>query len=114
MDMKLLLKKLLVKILITIQQPSVIAVNFSQTLTSKETGDKTASATISVPSGYAVVSNCRPISPYISGNASTVITDRGVVTMNGNTASFSYYLYNPNSFTGNLVLEASILCYKVA
>lgn len=112
--MKLLLKKLLVKILTTMQQPNVVAVDFSQTLTSKETGGKTASATISIPNGYAIVPNCRPVSPYISGNVSTTITDRGVVTMNGNTASFSYYLYNPNSFTGTLVLAASILCYKVA
>lgn len=94
-------------------KPCVVAVSFEQTLTSKTTGGKTASAVIDVPDGYEVVPNCRPLSPFISGAPTVIITDRGYVTMNGTTASFSYYLYNPNNVTSNLVILASILCRKV-
>ena len=111
--MKLDLKEWINKVANAITQPSIVAVNFEQTLTNKTTGSKTASATISVPSGYEVIPNCRPVSPYISGEATVSITDRGVVTMNGSTASFSYYLYNPQGKTNNMIIAATIFCRRV-
>ena len=111
--MKLDLKKWISKVSSAVDTPCVVAVTFMETLTSKTTGSKTASASISVPSGYEVVPDCRPLSLFISGAATVTVTDRGTVSMNGTTASFAYYLYNPNNFTGTLVLIASVLCRRV-
>lgn len=106
-------KKWIAKMTKAVDTPCVVAVTFTQVITSKKTGSKTASATISVPSGYEVIPNCRPVSLYISGAGTVTVADRGVVNMNGTTASFTYYLNNPNSYTGSLDINASILCRRV-
>lgn len=111
--MKLDLKEWISKVTDSITKPSIVALSFSQPLTSKTTGSKTASVTISVPSGYEVIPNCRPISLFISGNPTVTVTDRTAITMNGSTASFNYYLYNPNSSTVTMQITGTILCRKV-
>ena len=64
LDVKKILAKITSK-LNEMDKPCVIAVNFSQEITSKTSGSKTASATISVPNGYEVIPNCRPVSLFV-------------------------------------------------
>lgn len=93
-------------------QPCVVGVSFDTNITSKTTGVKTASFTITVPTGYSLVQNCRPVGLYVSGDPRVSVTDRGVVYLNGNTISFNYYLYNPSGVTATLALVGSILFYR--
>ena len=111
--MQIDLKKLISKVVDAFTQPSVVCVEFQQTITSKTTGSKTASATINVPDGYEIVPNCRPLSIFVSGAATVSVTDRGSVSMNGSTCSFAYYLNNPNNVTANMTINATILCRRV-
>lgn len=106
------LKALLAKILNHINQPPIIAIAFTSAITSKTTGSKTASIPISIPSGYALVPDCRPVGCYVSGSPVVTITDRGNVQLSNSNIVFSYYLYNPQNFTGNLRIAGSVLCYK--
>lgn len=89
---------------------SIIGVNFSQSLGAAASGSKTASATVSIPDGYEIVPNTRPLSVFVSGNANARVTDRSIVTQSGNRVSFTYYLHNPN--TASLTLYATILCRR--
>ena len=92
--------------------PVIVGANFGITITDKTTGSKTASTTITVPPGYYVVQNCRPISLYISGDAYVTVTDRSHITVNGNTISFTYYLNNPQGRTSNMTLNGTVLCCR--
>ena len=111
--MKLDLKEWINKVSVSMTQPSVIGIAFSEAITSKTSGAKTASFTVTIPSGYTIVSNCRPVGLYVNGNATVSVTDRSVVSLNGTTASFIYYLHNPNNITGSLYIVGTILCRKV-
>ena len=106
-------KEWIAKVTKAIDTPCVEVVNFNIPITSKASGNKTASFTITVPSGYEVIPWCRVIGLYVSGNASVIVTDRNGVNPNGSTVSFSYYLWNPNNITGALSLCGSILCRRV-
>lgn len=103
-------KELLTKMLTL---PVITGVNFNQQITSKASGSKTATATVTVPDGYMIVPGMRPLSVYISGDATVTVTDRNPITVNGSTVSFVYWLYNPNNSTANFSINATILCCRV-
>lgn len=99
-------KKLITKVLNRLDNP-IKAVDFQTTPSSYTTGSKTY--TMSIPSGYKVVSN-KPYEIYASGHAQAYITDR-TISVSGSTLTIDYYLYNPAN-ASNLVVIGSVLFVK--
>ena len=106
------IKGTLAKILNRLSMPCIKCVNVGGRITDTTSGWKDFNTTVSIPQGYKVLPDCRPVGLHISGDAKAYFTDRTTVTQSGNVVTFRGWVYNPSAVS-TLTYNATILLIQV-